>query len=256
MLLYPLSRGLKVVFFYHLAAATLWFCCLARFLILLPLVGRRFLPGGIADFFHVVATLPLLGFFVVNLLGRSVYSVKQLWSLFNGLRMVWICYGVIYPHPKIAKHTSYSYLILSWCVQNLIDLCYYAFKVKTKTSPQFLFWLHHHMFYVTFPIAFMSELILVFLSLKFVGIKWHRKAIEVCLLSYVPLGYLTFSNLLKRKNEKYDQFMEKRRQGRTVNVELQPVASISASNRASTTASTIELPTVSEPTDSTTDTST
>lgn len=221
---YPLSRKLKVVFFYNVVAATLWSCCLGRFVILLPLVGRKFLPGGMADFFHVVATFPLLGFFVVNLFGRNVYSASDLWSFLNGVRMVWICYGVIFPHPKIARHISYSSLILSWCIQNIVDSSYYAFKVKTRTSPAFLFWLHHHIFFLTFPLAFISEFILVFLSLKLVGIKWHRIAIELCVLSYVPLGYFTFQHLLWRKTVKYDEYMEKRRLGRSAGIELQPVA--------------------------------
>jgi len=224
---YPLSRKLKVVFFYNVMATTLWGCCLGRLLILLPLVGRRFLPGGIADFFHVVSTLPLVGFFVVNLFGRSVYSASDLWSFVNAARMVWICYGVIYPHPRIARHTSYSFLILSWCIQNIVSSSYYSFKVKTRTSPAFLFWLHHHIFFLTFPMAFISELILVFLSLKFVSIKWHRIAIELYVLSYVPLGYLTFQHLLSRKHSKYDEYMEKRRAGRRPGVELQPIPSSS-----------------------------
>lgn len=233
MLLYPLSRGLKVVFFYNITAATLWFCCLTRFLILLPLVGRKFLPGGIADFFHVVATLPLVGFFVVNLFGRSTYKVGDLWGLANGIRMVWICYGVIFPHPKIAKHTSYSFLIAAWSIQNLIDSCYYAFKVKTRTSPSWLFWLHHHLFFLTFPVIFGAEFALVFLSLKFVEIQWHKVILEAFLLSYVPLGYFTFGHLLERRSVKYTQFMEKKKQGRSTYVELQPAATSSAANPTS-----------------------
>lgn len=233
MSLYPLSRPLKVVFFYNIAATTLWLCCFARFAVLLPLVGRRFLPGGIADFFHAVATLPMVGFFVVNLFGRSNYAATDLWSFLNGARMLWICYGVIYPHPKIAKHTSYSFLILSWSIQNIVNLSYYTFKVKTRTSPLWLFWLHHHIFLVTFPVAFVSELILVFLSLKFVTIPYHKVAIELCMLAYIPLGYFFFLYLLARKNERYDQFMEKRRLGRASNIELAPMATSSAteSNR-------------------------
>lgn len=219
---------MKLVFFYNLTAATLWACCFCRFVVLLPLVGRRFLPGGIADFFQAVATLPLIGFFVVNLFGRSSYSATDLWSFFNGSRMLWICFGVIFPHPKIAKHTSYSFLIFAWCIQNIVNLTYYAFKVKTKTSPLWLFWLHHHIFFFTFPIAFMSELILLFLSIKFVRIPYHKVALEVCMLSYIPIGYLFFLYLLSRKSKRYDEYMEKRRVGRVSNVELQSLASTSA----------------------------
>lgn len=222
MALYPLTRKLRVVFFFDIASATLWFCCLCRFLILLPLVGRRFLPGGIADFFHIVAVLPLLDFLVVNLLAKDTYSLNDLWSLLNGIRMVGLCYGVIFPHPKIAKHTSYSFLILSWCIQNVIDSTYYSFKVKTRSSPMFLFRLHHLHFYITFPMAFVSELVLVFLSLVFVENKWHEMVLEALVLVYVPAGYFTFRYLLGRKRQKYDAYLEKRRQGRS-SVPLQTI---------------------------------
>ncbi|GEQ71451.1 hypothetical protein JCM33374_g5135 [Metschnikowia sp. JCM 33374] len=223
MALYPLPLNLRVVFFYNLASFTLWCCCLGRFLVLLPLVGRQFLPAGIADFFHVVATLPLLGFFVVKFLAfssdspASASSEQQgpgLWGLFNGLRLVWVCYGVIFPHPKIAKHTTYSLLILAWCTQNIIDLAYHSFKLKTRTSPWFLFALHYNHFYVTFPLAFVSELAIVFLSLAFVQHSVFEWVLQACFLLYVPVGYFTFKHLLKRKDVRYTQVLAKRALGR------------------------------------------
>lgn len=222
MALYPLPRKLRAVFFCNIVSATLWFCCLGRFLILLPLVGRRFLPVAIADFFHVVSVIPLITFFVVNLLGRTEFKPTDLWGLFNGLRMVWVCYGVIYPHPKIAKHTSYSFLILSWCLQNLIDSAYYAFKVKTKASPTWLFKLHHLHFYLTFPIATVSEMILIFLSGLYEKHRLYDLFLDGCLLMYIPVAFFAFRHLLARKTRKYDMILEKRRLGRTQNIPLQP----------------------------------
>ena len=73
--LYPLKFNEKLAFFYNTVAATLWFCCLGRFLILLPLVGRKFLPGGMADFFHVVSLLPIIeSLFVKSVLRKNSLS--------------------------------------------------------------------------------------------------------------------------------------------------------------------------------------
>lgn len=227
MPLYPLSRKLRIVFFYNLLSTTLWFCCLGRFAILLPLVGRRFLPQGIADFFHVCAVLPLAGFFIVNLLSRSSYSIKDLWALFSSLRMVWICYGVIFPHPAIAKHTSYSFLIAAWCMQNVIDYSYHSFKLKTKSSPHFLFFLHYSHFYFTFPISFVSELLLVMLSLAFVNNPVLEKGVKATLLSYIPIGYFTFRYLRGRRERKYVQYLEKRAAGRLSGAVTQQVSTAS-----------------------------
>lgn len=215
MTFYPLPFNLRVVFFYNITAATLWLCCLGRFCILLPLVGRRFLPGGMADFFHIVATLPLIGFFVVNLCSRRDYSVTDLWGLFSALRMVWVCYGVIYPHPTVAKHTMYSVLIVAWSLHFLIDSTYHAFRLKTKTSPLWLFWLQYHHFYLTLPLEFASEAVLLFLSLGYVEGKFYELFLQGCLLAYVPVCYLMFNYLQKRKTLRYDEYMQKRLRGRT-----------------------------------------
>lgn len=229
MALYPLNPKEKVVLWYNVVSFTLWLCCFGRFLILLPLIGRKFLPAGIADFFHVVACFPLLGVVIVNCLAKTEYVWSDLWALLNGLRMVWICYGVIFPHPKIAKHTSYSFLILSWCIQNIIDCAYHGFKTKTKTSPLWLFWLHHHHYYITFFTSCISEMILVFLSLKFVSNDWHELLIRGCILSYIPVGYFMFGFLRNRQAVKYDAFMEKRNRGR---IQLQELPRVQPSSSA------------------------
>lgn len=214
MALYPLGRNEKFVFYFNLVSSTLWFCCLGRFMILLPLVGRRFLPAFIADFFHVVSVFPLIGFFLVQTLIKQTRSLTYLWGLFDALRMIWVCYGVIFPHPKVAKHTSYSFLIFSWCIAKLIDSCYYSFKIKTKTSPAWLFWLHFHHFFLTFFVSAVNEMILLFLSLAFVSQEWHELALRGCILMYVPIGYFNFEYLLERRQKKYVEVLKKRDLGR------------------------------------------
>ncbi|KND99172.2 hypothetical protein QG37_03969 [Candidozyma auris] len=220
MALYPLNRKQKLIFYYNMVSMTLWFCCFMRLLILLPLVGRKFLPAGIADFFHVVSVFPLVGVVLISMLNGSVYSWDTFWALLDALRMVWLCYGVIFPHPKIAKHTSYSFLISSWCISKFIDTGYHAFKTKTRTSPLWLFWLHHHHFFVTFFASCISEMILIFLSLKFITNYWHDLLIRGCILAYVPVGYFFFGHLLNRKATKYNTVIEKRNRGRVSNQEL------------------------------------
>lgn len=236
--LYPLSTSFKFVFFYDICSFTLWFCCFGRFLILLPLVGRKFLPGGIADFFHVVALLPLCGFFIKKTLISSQINLQDVWSLANGLRMVWLCYGVIFPHPRIAKHTSYALLIFTWCLIYVIHYAYYCFKVKTRRTPSWLFWLQYHHFYVTMPLTMVAEMILIFLSLAFVKQDHiYELVLQAALLSYIPIGYFTWGYLQLRKTNKYDAVMEKRRQGTSAPQQGQHrsvASSISSRNQYST----------------------
>lgn len=205
--MYPLPPRLKFLFFYNTSVATLWLCCFGRFLILLPLVGRSFLPGGIADFFHVVAFTPIGAVVLV----KGLANKGSLWNLASSLRMVIMCFGVIFPHPKIAKHTSYSLLITSWCLSNVIHFSYQAFKVKIKASPHFLFWLEYHHHYLTFPLAFIAEVVLIFLSLHFIEddlpFEW---LVKVVLVSYIPLGYFGWRFLNNRRLEKYGLVMTRR----------------------------------------------
>lgn len=226
MSLYPLTFKQRLLLFYNVASTTLWFCCFVRFLILLPLVGRRFLPGGIADFFHVVAVTPLIG----NLLLLSLNTTKwksQLWPLLNGVKMVWICYGVIFPHPKIAKHTSYSFLITAWCLQYIIHYSYHAFRIKTRTSPFFLFWLQYNNFYIVYPLSVIAEMIQVFLSLSFVAEdSYHELVLKSLFVGYIPVAYFTWGHLKSRRNTKYTEVL-KRRQVRS-NIEMTTIVSTSS----------------------------
>lgn len=209
--LYPLKFNEKLAFFYNTVAATLWFCCLGRFLILLPLVGRKFLPGGMADFFHVVSLLPIIESLFVKSVLRKKFTITSLWGILNGLKMVWLCYGVIFPHPKIAKHTSYSLLITSWCLQYFIHYFYYAFKVKTKSSFHFLFWLEYNNFYLTYPLGLVSEMILLFLSLAFVEQdSIYDYVLRAAFLAYIPIAYFAWGHLKSRKKKRYTEIMNKR----------------------------------------------
>mmetsp|Transcript_8925 Transcript_8925/g.11136 ORF Transcript_8925/g.11136 Transcript_8925/m.11136 type:complete len:166 (-) Transcript_8925:5083-5580(-) len=127
--------------------------------------------------------------------------------------MVWICYGVIFPHPRIAKHTSYSLLIFSWCLIYMIHFSYYCFKVKTRSTPSWLFWLQYHHFYLTFPLTIVAEMILIFLSLAFVKQDHiYEMFLQGALLCYIPIGYFAWGYLQSRKVVKYDSIIEKRRQ--------------------------------------------
>ena len=231
MPLHQLSFKERLLLFYNVATTTLWCCCFVRFLILLPLVGRRFLPGGIADFFHVVAVTPLIGTLLLLTLDSTKWKT-QLWSLLNGIKMTWICYGVIFPHPKIAKHTSYSLLITAWCLQYMIHYSYHAFRVKTRTSPYFLFWLQYNNFYVTYPLSVIVEMIQVFLSLSFVADdSFHELVLKAMFVVYIPVAYFTWGHLKTRRNIKYVLVLQKR-QVRSANIEMSTnVLTSSASRR-------------------------
>lgn len=209
--LYPLPLNYRIVLLVDVSSLALWLFCLARFLILLPLVGRRFLPGGISDFFHVVSLTPLVTFMANKIFVVGKMDLKSLWALGDALRLVWVCYGVIFPFPKIAKHTTYSLLIASWCTQYIIHYAYHSFRLKTRMSPAWLFWLKYHIFYVTVPLTTVAEMILVFLSLRFNPDLLYEQVLKLVFLCYIPVAVYVWSNMQSRKEAKYDAVMNKRR---------------------------------------------
>lgn len=209
--LYPLPLNYRIVLLVDVSSLALWLFCFARFLILLPLVGRRFLPGGISDFFHVVALTPLVSYVAKKALIDGKMDLKHLWALGDALRLAWICYGVIFPFPKIAKHTTYSLLIASWCTQYIVHYTYHGFRLKTRMSPVWLFWLKYHIFYVTVPLTTVAEMILIFLSLRFNSDLLYEQVLKLVFLCYIPAAIYVWTNLQARKEAKYDAVMSKRR---------------------------------------------
>lgn len=233
MPLYPLPTRFKFVFFYNCASATLWFCCFLRLIILLPLVGRRFLPGGIADFFHVVSFTPLVGWVLMKAALRKKATINDLWGLANAARMVWICFGIVFPHPRVARHTTYSVLIITWCLTYFIHYTYHAFRIKTRSSPYFLFFLQYHIFFVTFPLTLIAEMALLFLSLEFVqdGL-WYELLVQAFLLLYIPGAYLTWNHLLERRRSRYVEVLQKWRLARSVSSDSQAATASSSAGQA------------------------
>lgn len=200
MPLYPLTLNEKVLFYVNVVAMTLWFCCLSRFLILLPLVGRRFLPGGIAEFFHALSWTPLITFFVVRLTRWNHLKNRKnailSWGLANALHMPWICYGVIDPHPTIARHATYSMMLFSWSLLNTLYYAHQAFFVKTKHNLAWLKRTAYRCHYVTLPVGLVGELGQIFLGLSFTPeglvLDW---ALRLSALSAIPFAYGLWSRL-------------------------------------------------------------
>lgn len=202
----------KLLVFEYVVTATLWLSCLLRYAVLILLVGMRFLAGGLADFFHICACTPL----ATVLLNRIAFKrrplvLRDLWSVFNGIRMVWLAYGVVYAHPKVAKHYSYSMIIVSWSLTYIIHYTYHAFRLRFKASPKTLFWLQYHCFFLLMPISLVGEFAQIFLSLRFVTIWWYDYILSTALVLYIPIGVWYFSHLWNRKVALYDNVMERKR---------------------------------------------
>lgn len=205
--MYPKS----LVFQYTIDGA-LWLCCFLRWCMLILLVGTRLLPGGVADFFHICSCTPMLTVAMNRVfLKRRPLAWRDLWSVFNGLRMIWLTYGVIHAHPKVAKHYSYSIVLVSWCLTYIIHYTYHAFRLRFKASPKVLFWLQYHCFFLLMPLSLVGEFAQIFLSLRFVSTGWYDSLLSIALVLYIPVGVWYYSYLWSRKVDLYDAVIQRKR---------------------------------------------
>lgn len=201
---YPLPRKLRIVFLYNFISFLLWICCIVRLMIFSSMIGVKFVSKTMSDFFHTLSITQFFGFFLVKQLKNKKINRTNIICSMNSIKMVWIC-CITMNYPDIQTHLSYFFLLLSWNIENTINFFYHSFKIKTNSSPFFLFWLQYHNFYVLFWFDIISEMFLMFLSLEFVQNDTCKNFIKCILISYVPLGYLAWDYLKKRKLMKYSR---------------------------------------------------
>lgn len=195
----------------NLVATFAWLFVLVRFLILFPLTGTRFLPGGITDFYLVVLGSTILlevfnyvtifRFLPNNTNGSSSFvkpnSVILAVNAFERLNLIL----VILNYPKITRNVSFSLLIFAQSVKEIIKWFYCFQKVKLFNSTgKFLSVLKKLSFTILTPVTTISEIALLFNSLVFGSyypelieydhtIKIYLKAV---ILLYLACSYLIY----------------------------------------------------------------
>lgn len=157
-----------------IACCVLWTAVNARLLVLLPLIGIRFLPGGIADFFLTVnfGTVLIDLFDYVTIFGKvassTAFSVPRLMPLVFTCLERFITSAVILSYPRSARCKAFATLIYAESLLESIR-CYYNFyKVRT-------FGRHHRIlraikklsYTILVPVQTVCELILLFTALQF-----------------------------------------------------------------------------------------
>ncbi|GMM33410.1 hypothetical protein DASC09_007350 [Saccharomycopsis crataegensis] len=194
----------RLVLFNNTIFFLLWFSCLIRFLILLPLVGRRFLPGAISEFYQLILTCSFISQVGLSLAGIIPVSRKKLglkvFKLLHGLLVTW---GVIFHYPKITKHSAYGVLVFCSCCQETLDYLYYLlpnslWRFFSKKS-----------FVLLFPVQKACEMVLIMLCLKFNRQYdaeylhnyeyFYGVFLKAVLIMYIPASCIIFRYLWKSR---------------------------------------------------------
>ncbi|ODV59544.1 Keg1p ASCRUDRAFT_27989, partial [Ascoidea rubescens DSM 1968] len=179
----------RLVFFNNMVFFFLWFCVLSRLLILLPLVGRKFLPGGISDFFHVVATISTLSEVLFSFSILKIRKSRIFFKIFKFLNLMFIIWVVLINYKRITRHWSYSLLIFSYSFDETINYFKFLFNLSWVNC------FRKYKIFFIFPLQKFSEIVLLMLSLQFISNTNLADFIKALILFYFPYSYLALGRL-------------------------------------------------------------
>ncbi|CAI4061141.1 hypothetical protein SKDZ_06G1100 [Saccharomyces kudriavzevii ZP591] len=192
----------KLYQYYQLSTSFLYAALLARWLILMPLVGSRFLPGGIHEFLiylvlcsSVVETLWLLKFYGFR---NGLYSRTFLKDL-NFIYLVRVIHFYDdYEHALVLKNASYSSFII--CLSLSQAYCHWCKLFKRKgVKERTLVWRANT--FITLPILYLSEFALLILNIQVKN--YHSTPTldiinRAVLLAYFPILLTAYKKLLSK----------------------------------------------------------
>ena len=192
----------KLYQYYQLATSFLYAALLIRWLILMPLVGSRFLPGGIHEFLiylmfcsSIMEVIWLLRFhgFKYGLLSRTFLKDLDFIYLVSVIH-----FYDDYEHALILKNVSYSSFIISLSLSQAY--CHWCKLFKRKgVKERTLVWKVNT--FVTLPILYLSEFALLLLNIQVKN--YHSTPTldiinRVVLLAYFPVLLTAYKKLLTK----------------------------------------------------------
>lgn len=179
----------RLVLFNNLVFFLLWFCCLVRLLVLAPLVGRRFLPGGIAEYFQYLYTASLISQFVLSAFIFKFPRRLTLLKLSKAVAGLFVTWAVVYHFPKISRHTSYGFYLFAVSAQETLNYFYYFYPTNL------LKYFKRRSFLVLYPVQKITEIALILVSFRFIQQKIDNDyyylfsyLMKGILVSYIPVS--------------------------------------------------------------------
>lgn len=175
-----LFRALKCL---YAVSGFLQFALFLRLLVLLPLVGRRFLPGGIHDFFYTLTLLRLPIELVLSL--SRLLPVTPASYIFSQVIPLAVIL-VFNRDPEIQRHTVYSLYIADVSFKGLLGYVYHYKKLTNLGRvPLWLGQSFQLVSVVEFPLRAVMEFAVLFMGLKHTD-GYYKLAIQFILLVFIP----------------------------------------------------------------------
>lgn len=183
----------KSVKCFYAIAGFFHFALLVRLLILLPLVGRRFLPGGIHEFFRSVVLIISGVEFVLSIL--KLIPISPSGYVFSHLLPV-ITVCVFDKNIELQRHTFYGLYIADITFTGVVAYFYHYKKLSNLGRvPQWLVQVFQVVNVLEFPLHSVMEFAILFMGLKYVE-GWAKHSIQLILLVFIPTKVQLYKRLL------------------------------------------------------------
>lgn len=186
----------KLYQYYRISNAFLYAALFTRWLILFPLVGGRFLPGGIHEFLIYLMAYSTVGeigwLFKFRPFKRALLSRTMLKDLTFINFMLSLHYYDDYEHALVLRNISYSVFIVSLGLSQCYVHSSQLFKRGERTSSsshRSLVWKVY--FYVLLPVMYISEFNLLLLNVQYPSfhkLPWLNFINEGILIAFFPIA--------------------------------------------------------------------
>lgn len=193
----------KLYQYYQIATVFLYCALLARWIILQPLVGSKFLPGGIHEFLiYLLGISSIIELFWQVLFHGILNGLLARTALkdFNFLYFVGVMHFYDdYEHALVLKNTSYSSFIISVGFTQAYCHWHKLFKGGRFVSKRSNFWKINS--YVMLPLMYTSEFYLLLLNVQnpnFHSTPLLDKTNRVILVSFFPIAITAYKKYLSR----------------------------------------------------------
>ncbi|KAH7350120.1 tyrosine phosphatase-like protein [Plectosphaerella cucumerina] len=184
---------------YNAASAAAWAVILTRTITIFTTRGPAAVPDGVATLTQWTQTAACLEI-LHSLLGIVPSPIAT--TMLQVLARCAVLWGYVRPFPASARHPAYTSMLLAWSITEVVRYTYFV-SILNGFKPKWLVWLRYSMFYVLYPIGFLSECAMVYLAagpLKQRGEAWPYIS-YFCLSLYVPGSYVLYTYMMKQRRK-------------------------------------------------------
>ncbi|CAO3627729.1 unnamed protein product [Mucor fragilis] len=121
-------------------------------------------------------------------------------QVFSRIFLIW---AVNYPFPQIHSHWSYTTMVISWSIAEVVRYSYYATNLASSV-PAFITWARYTFFLVLYPTGISSELIMIYQSLPYVKAAWgdlYYYAYIAVIILYAPGSPVMYNHMRIQRNK-------------------------------------------------------